>query len=62
MHRDSFVKDVERHLSLLGGDNLLDEDAPDQVLHSSRLSRHHRDLRHMDSALGFDVASGSRAD
>src|SRR5262245_24899416 len=26
----SFVEDVERYLSLLGGDNLLDEDSPDQ--------------------------------
>jgi hypothetical protein len=26
----SFVEDVERYLSLLGGENLLDEDAPDQ--------------------------------
>ena len=26
----SFVEDVERYLSLLGGDNLLDEDAPDR--------------------------------
>src|SRR5262245_24052365 len=46
----SFVEDVERHLSLLGGDNLLDEDAPDQACKPSTIKTRRNYLKLAASA------------
>jgi integrase len=40
-----FVEDVERHLSLLGGDNLLDEDAPDHACKPSTIKARRNYIR-----------------
>jgi integrase len=41
----SFVDDVERYLSLLGGENLLDENAPDQACKPSTINARRNYLR-----------------
>src|SRR5262245_33615501 len=46
----SFVEDVERHLSLLGGENLLDEDSPDQPCKPSTIKTRRNYLRLAASA------------
>ena len=46
----SFVEDVERYLSLLGGENLLDEDAPDQPCKPSTIKTRRDYLRLAASA------------
>jgi integrase len=46
----SFVEDVERYLSLLGGENLLDEDAPDQPCKPSTIETRRNYLRLAASA------------
>src|SRR5262249_8034208 len=46
----SFVEDVERHLSLLGGDNLLDKDAPDQACKPSTIKTRRNYVRLAASA------------
>jgi integrase len=46
----SFVDDVERYLSLLGGDNLLDEDAPDHACNPSTIEARRNYLRLAASA------------
>ena len=46
----SFVEDVERYLSLLGGDNLLDEDAPDRPCKPSTIKTRRDYLRLAASA------------
>jgi integrase len=51
----SFVEDVESYLSLLGGDNLLDEDAPDRPCKPSTINTRRAYLRLAASAA---VAAG----
>ena len=46
----SFLEDVERYLSLLGGDNLLDEDAPDKPCKPSTIETRRDYLRLAASA------------
>ena len=46
----SFVEDVERHLSLLGGDSLLDKDAPDRPCKPSTIKTRRDYLRLAASA------------
>ena len=46
----SFVEDVERYLSLLGGENLLDEDAPDRPCKPSTIKTRRNYLRLAASA------------
>ena len=46
----SFVEDVERYLSLLGGENLLDEDAPDRRCKASTIKTRRDYLRLAASA------------
>ena len=46
----SFVEDVERYLSLLGGENLLDEDAPDRPCKASTIKTRRDYLRLAASA------------
>ena len=46
----SFVEDVERYLSLLGGENLLDEDAPDRPCKPSTIKTRRDYLRLAASA------------
>ena len=46
----SFVEDVERYLSLLGGESLLDEDAPDRACKPSTIKTRRNYLRLAASA------------
>ncbi len=46
----SFVEDVERYLALLGGDNILDEDAPDRACKPSTITTRRSYLRLAASA------------
>ena len=46
----SFVGDVERYLALLGGDNILDEDAPDRACKPSTIATRRNYLRLAASA------------
>ena len=53
----SFVEDVERYLSLLGGDNLLDEDAPDRALQAE----HDQDTAGLPQARSLSRREARRA-
>jgi len=46
----SLLEDVERHLALLGGDNILDEDAPDRACKPSTITTRRNYLRLAASA------------
>ena len=53
----SFVEDVERYLALLGGDNILDEDAPDRACKPSTIS----DTTELSKARRFSRRKARRA-